>query len=280
MLIAQITDPHLRAEGTRLFGVLDTYGALKRAIDHLNASDMIPDAVIVSGDLVHDGEAEDYAALTGLLQQLSAPVFAVPGNHDRREFTRKALAFTGVVPDAGPIRFAADAGPVRLIGLDSLIENQPHGHLGGEQLAWLDDQLAANPDSPTLVFVHHPPFATGIGFMDAIRLDDSDALAAIIGKHGHVGLIACGHVHRMIVSRLGAVPVVIGPGVAHHVVFDLAADAPSRWILEPPAYLLHQWSAETGFVTHQVFVGDYGAATPFSKHHPRIGTQRQSTNSS
>ncbi|MDH3195487.1 MAG: phosphodiesterase [Hyphomicrobiales bacterium] len=280
MIIAQITDPHLRAEGTRLFGAVDTFGALQRAIDHLNASDPGPDAVIVTGDLVHDGEAEDYAALTGLLRRLRAPVFAVPGNHDRRELTRKALAFTGVMPDAGPIRFAANASPVRLIGLDSLVEGHEHGHLDGDQLAWLDDQLAASPDSPTLVFLHHPPFATGIGFMDAIGLDDADALAAVIGRHGHVGLIACGHVHRMIVNRLGSVPVVVGPGVAHHVVLDLTAEAPSRWIAEPSAYLLHRWSAQSGFVTHQVFVDDYGAATPFSKQHPRFDRQQQSTDPS
>jgi len=273
MLIAQITDSHLRAEGTRLFGAVDTFGALQRAIDHINAGDPEPDAVIFTGDLVHDGEAEDYAALTGLLRRLCAPVFAIPGNHDHRELTRKTLAFTGVMPHAGPIRFTADAGPVRLIGLDSLVEGHAHGHLGDDQLAWLDDQLAVKPDSPTLVFLHHPPFATGIGFMDKIRLEDGDALAAVIGRHAHVGLIACGHVHRMIVSRMGPVPVVVAPGVAHHVVFDLAADAPSRWIPEPPAYLLHRWSAETGFVTHQVFVGDHGAATAFSKHHPRIETQ-------
>jgi 3',5'-cyclic AMP phosphodiesterase CpdA len=271
MLIAQITDSHLRAEGTRLFGAVDTFGALQRAIDHLNASDPAPDAVIFTGDMVHDGDVEDYAALTGLLQRLSAPVFAVPGNHDRREMTRKALAYTGAVPDGGPIRFTADAGPVRLIGLDTLVEGHLHGRLGGDQLAWLDEQLKAVPDRPTLVFLHHPPFATGIGFMDAIGLDDGDGLAAVIGNHDHVGLIACGHVHRMIVSRLGAVPVVVGPGVAHHVVLGLAVDAPSRWILEPPAYLLHHWTAKAGFVTHQVFVGDYGGARQFSGQHSRLG---------
>jgi 3',5'-cyclic AMP phosphodiesterase CpdA len=264
MLIAQISDSHLRAEGTRLFGAVDTFGALQRAIDRINASDPGLDAVIFTGDLVHDGEAEDYAALTGLLQRLSAPVFAIAGNHDRRELTREALTFTGVMPDAGPIHYIADAGPVRLIGLDSLVEGHAHGHLGGDQLAWLDEQLKAEPDRPTLVFLHHPPFATGIGFMDKIGLENGEALAAVVGRHGHVGLIACGHVHRMIVSRLGTVPVVVAPGVAHHVVFDLAADAPSRWISEPPAYLLHRWSAETGFVTHQVFIDDYGAAKPFS----------------
>jgi Icc protein len=65
----------------------------------------------------------------------------------------------------------------------------------------------------------------------------------------------------------------VAPGVAHHVVFDLAADAPSRWIPEPPAYLLHRWSAETGFVTHQVFVADYGVAMPFSAAHSRAEKQ-------
>jgi len=36
------------------------------------------------------------------------------------------------------------------------------GELDAVRLGWLDEQLAAALDAPTLVFMHHPPFATGI----------------------------------------------------------------------------------------------------------------------
>jgi len=83
-LVAQISDLHLEAGQRLTYGVVDTLGALRRAVDHLNASHPRPDIVVVSGDLVDFGRADEYAVLHPELARLHMPCYLVPGNHDTR----------------------------------------------------------------------------------------------------------------------------------------------------------------------------------------------------
>ena len=183
MLLAQISDLHFLPHGTLAFGRVDVAGCLERAIDHLAALQPRPDAVLITGDLTNDGDAAVWAELTGVLARLDAPVYPLPGNHDDRELMRSAFAHLDLFPAQGPLCFAVELGPLRLIGLDSLVPGDPAGELGAEQLAWLDARLGEAPQTPTLVALHHPPFRTGIDHMDAMMLTDGAALAAVIGRH-------------------------------------------------------------------------------------------------
>ncbi len=266
MLIAQISDLHFLPKGTLAFGRVDTAGCLEQALEHLNALEPAADAVLITGDLTNDGDAPVWAELMALLGRLRAPVLAVPGNHDDRELMRKA--FAPGFPAEGPLRFAVDLGPLRLIGLDSLIPGAPGGRLGPDQLAWLDEQLAGAPERPTLVALHHPPFATGIDHMDAMMLADGDALAEVIGRHPQVARVLCGHVHRSVHCRFAGTLGQIGPGVAHAVRLTLAG-APSRWVREPPAVLLHEWRDGRGLVSHLDFIGDFPVGR-FSNEHTQV----------
>ena len=49
-------------------------------------------------------------------------------------------------------------GELRLVMLDSSVPGAPYGELEPATLAWLDRTLAAAPDQPALVALHHPPF--------------------------------------------------------------------------------------------------------------------------
>jgi Icc protein len=256
VLLAQISDLHFLPEGTLAFGRVDTAGCLERAIDHLNALAPAPAAVLITGDLTNDGDASVWAELMSRLGRLRAPVHAVPGNHDDRELMRAAFAHLGRFPAEGPLRFAVELGPLRLIGLDSLVPGQPGGRLGPDQLAWLDEQLGRVPERPTLVALHHPPFRTGIEHMDAMMLEDGEALAELVGRHPQVLRVLCGHVHWSIQCRFAGTLGQIGPGVAHAVQLTLAG-APSRWVLEPPAVLLHEWRDGRGLVSHLDYIGDF-----------------------
>lgn len=268
MLLAQISDLHFLPKGTLAFGRVDTAGHLERALAHLNTLEPAADAVLITGDLTNDGDASVWAELMGLLGRLRAPVFAIPGNHDDRELMREAFAHRALFPAEGPLRFAADLGPLRLIGLDSLIPGQPAGRLGPDQLAWLEAQLGAAPERPTLVALHHPPFRTGIDHMDAMMLEDGEALAGVIARHSQVACVLCGHVHRTIQCRFAGTLGQIGPGVAHAVQLTLAG-APSRWVLEPPAVLLHEWRDGRGLVSHLDFIGAFEVGQ-FSNEHTRV----------
>ena len=71
-----------------------------------------------------------------------------------------------------------------------------HGELDAATLSWLDKALGASTTRSALLFLHHPPFDTGIAYTDVVRLRNSDAFAAVLGRHPRVLLVAAGHVHR------------------------------------------------------------------------------------
>jgi 3',5'-cyclic-AMP phosphodiesterase len=265
MLIAQISDLHFLPKGTLAFGRVDVAGCLERAIDHLNALHPRPDGVLITGDLTNDGDAAAWAELMAMLGRLDAPLYPLPGNHDARELMRAAFAHLELLPADGPLCFAVDLGPLRLIGLDSLIPGDPAGRLGPEQLAWLDSHLADRPEKPTLVALHHPPFRTGIDHMDAMMLEDGAALAAVIRRHPQVERILCGHVHRSVQCRFAGTIAQIAPGTAHAVRLALAGE-PARWVMEPPGVLLHEWRDGRGLVSHLDFIGDFEVGR-FSDQH-------------
>ena len=85
MLIAQITDLHIRMPGQKAYRVVETDRYLPPAVDALNRLDPAPTLTIVSGDLTDFGRPQEYAHLKKMLDGLNAPYFLMPGNHDARE---------------------------------------------------------------------------------------------------------------------------------------------------------------------------------------------------
>lgn len=263
MLIAQISDLHVRPQGCLAYGVSETNLFAEHAIHALLRLDPLPDCVLVTGDLTDCGLDEEYAIISELFSRLPMPVYAVPGNHDRREPFRKAFASAGYLPESGALDYAVSCGPVRIIGLDSLVPGANHGALRPETLEFLEAALAGEPDRPTLVMLHHPPFDTGIGHMDRQRLlEGSEEFGRIVSANRQVQRILCGHVHRNIQSLFGGTLCQIAPSVGHQVTFDLREDASSCFVLEPPEFLIHDFR-ETSLVTHTVQVQRAPGPFPF-----------------
>jgi len=132
MLIAQISDMHVTAEGTLLYKRLDTAGYLERAVAHILGLDVRPDVVIATGDLVDGGKAEEYARLRGLLAPLPMPVYLIPGNHDARDSLRAAFPDHAYLPKEGFLQYAIEDYPLRLIGLDTLVPRSEERRVGKE----------------------------------------------------------------------------------------------------------------------------------------------------
>ena len=263
MLLCQITDTHIKAERKLAYGIVDTAGMLQDCVADILKRPQRPDAVVVTGDLVDYGRPDEYALLRELLAPLSMPLFLLPGNHDERSALRAAFPDHAYLRQWEPfIQYAIEEFTVRLVALDSVIPMQGGGTLCGERLAWLDRTLAARPTAPTIVALHHPPFKTGIGHMDRVGFDASDALAAVIGKHPQVERVIAGHLHRPITARFAGTVASTCPSPAHQVALDIAADATDDFILEPPAYQLHWWSG-TQLITHTAYVGDFNGPYPF-----------------
>lgn len=262
MLICQITDTHIKLPGKLAYRRVDTAAMLEECVRTVRTLTPTPDAIVLTGDLVDLGRPDEYEYLSSLLAPLRMPLYAIPGNHDEREAMRNAFRSRGYLPESGFLQFVVDDWPLRLIGLDTLIPGEGGGELCAERLSWLDRTLGQRPDVPSLILMHHPPFLTGIGHMDKIGLKGSAEFAAIMGRHPQVEAVLCGHLHRTIQTQVGGRRVTTAPSPAHQVALDLRDDAPSRFRMEPPGFMLHNWS-NGSLVSHTAAIGNYDGPFPF-----------------
>jgi Icc protein len=265
MLLAQISDLHIKRPGALAYRRVDTGAYLARCIAALNGLDPRPDAVIMTGDLVDQGSPDQYEHLKALLAPLEIPYYLLVGNHDERIALRAAFPNRAELQGGEFVQYAVDVGPLRVIALDSMVPGQSAGNLCDARLAWLAAQLDAAQGKPTVVALHHPPFACGIGHMDDLRLDPaaSDKLAALIARYPNVERVICGHVHRPMFVRFGGTIASAVPAPAHQVALDLREEAPSAFVMEPPAYALHRYDPATGIVTHHAYVDEADGPYPF-----------------
>jgi 3',5'-cyclic AMP phosphodiesterase CpdA len=265
-IIAQISDLHIKAPGELAYHKVDTARALERCIAELNALEPRPDLVVISGDLVDTPTASEYDHLWRLLAPLKIPFVGIPGNHDSRSMMRAAFSDWAYAHAAGPLDQARTVGPLDVILLDSHVPGRPHGALEPITLDWLDAALGSSHDRPALLFLHHPPFRTGITHMDVQDLQNSAELADIISKHPRVRIVAAGHVHRATLTTFAGTVATICPAPNHAVDLDLAELRAPSFRVEPPAFHLHVWfpDGDTGhLVTHQVPIGEFDGPHPF-----------------
>lgn len=256
MLIAQITDTHIQQPGVLAEGRVDTARLLQDCVAAVLALPTQPDLIVLTGDLVDRGSAEEYAQLRELLAPLKQRLLLIPGNHDSREGLRTAFPEHTYLPHEGWLQYVVEAGPLRIIGLDTLVPGRSRGELCAERLDWLDRTLAEAPGQPALIMMHHPPFLTGISAMDHIGLTGREAFAEIVAGHPQVALILCGHLHRNIQTTVGGHRTLTCPSSAHQIALDLRPGAPLGYNLEPAGYMLHQWTGE-GFTSHVAVTGPY-----------------------
>lgn len=239
-------------------GGVDTARHLRSAVSAVMRLQPRPHAIIISGDLVESGHPAQYLHLQRILAKASLPIWLIPGNHDDPTTLRRCLGpagWLGPPAPTGKLDYAVSIGPLRLVALDSTVQAKPHGDLEPAQLAWLDSTLAEQPEAPTLVALHHPPFDSGIRFMDAMSLREGrEPLEAIVAKHRQVERVLSGHVHRFITRRFGRTLAMTAPSTAHQMALDLREAGEGGYILDPPGALLHHWNGQA-LTTHLLPTG-------------------------
>jgi 3',5'-cyclic-AMP phosphodiesterase len=251
MLLAQISDLHIRPAGEKLYDFVDTNGLLARHVAYLNNLVERPDAVIVTGDITNCGRVDEYCMAKRILGQLDYPIYLLPGNHDNNGNFLAAFSpehdYLGRDPER--ICFTVEIFPVRLVFLDSSVDGELFGEIGPKRLSWLEETLAKAPEKQTVVFMHHHPIPSGCRHMDAINCLDGVTLLNLLGRHSQVRHVFCGHTHRAIFQQLDGVLVGTAPATGHQVPFN-TKDPNGLYNLEPPAMLMHRYSERTGLVSY------------------------------
>jgi 3',5'-cyclic-AMP phosphodiesterase len=247
VIIAQISDPHIFHSA----GKFEPRGeaGLQRAVAHLNSLPGTPDVVLLTGDCAHRGQPIEYERVRELVSALKAPAYVIPGNHDDRASLRESFGSQGVEPLDGFVQFVVDGHPVRLIALDTSLPGRDEGGLSTAQLDWLDARLAERREQPALIFMHHPPFLTGIPVYDDIGLLDAEAFGAVIDRHPQVEAIVAGHLHATMTRRFHGTVAMTCASTNHQMLPDLTAEKVLAAVMEPAACLVHEWREQTGLHT-------------------------------
>lgn len=192
--LLHLTDMHLLADpGDTILGVSSrlTY---QEVVEEASAQEW--DLALLTGDLSQDGTPAAYEAVRELSDPLDTSCYWVPGNHDQPRVMGRAL-------DASPFQAdrAFSVGKWRVVMLDTAVAGETHGRLADEELEFLDEALAAHPDTPTLVAMHHAPVSVGSAWLDPINLRRPEAFRTIVEAHSQVRLVLFGHVHQDVEAR-------------------------------------------------------------------------------
>jgi 3',5'-cyclic AMP phosphodiesterase CpdA len=248
-LLLQLSDPHVGAD----WGPGDSVARLAAAVERARGVVPDPDAVLVSGDLADHADDAEYEQVRELLAPLGAPLYVLPGNHDRGRALRRHFDVPGA--DGRPVQYAADLGPLRLVVLDSTRPGEDPGELAADRLEWLVTTLAAAPGTPTIVALHHPPVATGIPLFDELGLRAADrvALGRVVEGHPQVLRILAGHAHRTIHGELGGRSVLVVPSTYVQTALEFGAEE-IRLSDEPRGFAVHAF-VDGELVSHVQAVG-------------------------
>jgi len=172
------------------------------------------DGIVISGDIVDDGQEWQFKQASGLISRLREAgmlVLPVPGNHDYgpdgyREDPRSQRDFRELISGINRYPAVVYHGGTAFVLLDSMLEEMnkreiwgAQGYLGERQIQDLDrllDELSENPAVEKVVLVlHHHPF--DYLFYHGLRdhLDLKSVITRRKGQPPRVNALLFGHKH-------------------------------------------------------------------------------------
>ena len=270
MLIAQMTDIHIGFDPDAKPEELNRV-RFRATLDRVLDSPNRPDMMVLSGDLTDHGDRESFEKTAALLSRCDFPFLPMVGNHDTRE--ELLNAFPDCPSEGGFVHYVVEKEGLRIILLDTLEPGRHGGAFCEKRRDWLRAQLDAAPDTPVVIFMHHPPLVVGIGWMDPGEQESwiVNFGEAVSGHEHHILAIHCGHLHRPITANFQGIPVGVTPSVAPLVAMDLRPIDPQRpdnrdlITTEPPSYALHRWGG-SNLVTHYEVASDWDVLAHYGEH--------------
>jgi hypothetical protein len=191
----QMSDSHI---GFNKPANSDALGTLREAVAGIKAMAAKPAFIIHTGDITHlskDGEFDDAQQV---MSETGLPVFYVPGEHDViDEGVGKSYLARYGKGSKGAGRYSFDQNGIHFIGLVNVLNLKAggFGHLGEEQLKWLEgDVKGLSASTPVVVFAHVPLLTVypdwGWGTEDGTRA------LSYLQRFGSVTVLN-GHIHQI-----------------------------------------------------------------------------------
>jgi 3',5'-cyclic AMP phosphodiesterase CpdA len=208
---AQVSDSHIGFSGPPNPDVAGTFG---HAIDEINNLGYTPDFVIHTGDLTHLASPEQFDQVKQMMTKLQTPhIFTVPGEHDSVGDAGQKYRSVFGAGTRGDGWYSFDIAGVHVIALVNTLNLKKLGHLGTDQLAFVEKDVAGlSNDTPIIVFSHIPLFAMypdwGWG------TDDAGQALSYLSRFSSVTCLN-GHVHQLFTKTEGNVTFYSGTTTAY-----------------------------------------------------------------
>lgn len=165
-------------------------------VAEVTSMNLRPDFVLLTGDVTEMNQSSEWRSAVQILAPLiqQTHVYTLRGNHDARwpNDGQDVAAQT-----LHPGRLSLSWHGVQVLGLDSTVDLEQHGHIGMDQERWLVQQLQqarAGGAVGAVVASHHP-----IGWSSTFVGDQDEVLTAIDQAEAQggvpVSLILSGHGH-------------------------------------------------------------------------------------
>jgi 3',5'-cyclic AMP phosphodiesterase CpdA len=180
------------------------------------ANELVPDLVLVAGDLTAAGYEWEYEDAVSWLDRIDAPKVVVPGNHDSRNvgymhferifetrFTRYRLPFEAERAER------LQATGVTVVAVDSSEPDLDEGRVGREWYQWIREQFSDPEDLKLFMVHHHLVPIPGAGRGVNVITDAGDLLAILAAVPVDVAVTGHKHVpyfwglNGMLVSNAG-----------------------------------------------------------------------------
>jgi Icc protein len=191
--LVQFSDTHLLQDPAGAIRGVRTLPRLQACIAHAQRHFAPFDAVLLTGDIVHD-EPAAYGFVDLLFSDFGIPVLVIPGNHDvPAEMYRR---FANPPFQVGGEWLSPNGWQVLLLESWFAESNNGEGQLGAPQLGEVERALAAGTAPHALVVLHHPPVPMDAPGLDELGLLDGPELSAAVARHPRVRGVCWGHAHQ------------------------------------------------------------------------------------
>jgi len=192
----QISDSHV---GFNKPANPDALGTLREAIGKVKAVLSPPAFMIHTGDITHLSKPDEFDNADQIISEAKLDVHYVPGEHDFiDEGLGKAYLDRYGKGTKGQGWYSFDDHGVHFIALVNVVDLKAGGlgRLGGDQLAWLADDLKdKSASTPIVVFAHIPLWTVYADW--GWGTDDGLQALNLLKRFGSVTVLN-GHIHQIV----------------------------------------------------------------------------------
>mgnify|MGYP006420480225 FL=1 len=182
--LIQISDCHIDDQ-PMVMGV-NSQDNLKKIIQQISLVDF--DALLISGDLTHNGGIKSYQILKEILLPIKKPMFVIAGNHDNANNLNQCFSKN--------LFESFTLGNWEIITIDSIQSNKTSGLVTQTALEKLDLMLLKSQSDNIIVTLHHPIVPMNSSWDDELSLENPQDLFQVLDQHSKIHTVVFGHAHE------------------------------------------------------------------------------------